>query len=1024
MPESTFYHQGNGLEFRILGPLEVRRNGKVIPITAPRLQAVLAVLLIQPGVVVSVGRISHAIWGDEAPASAVNQIHICISRIRSALEAAGADDGVIATRRPGYVLETDGAWFDIEARDRLVELARERLAADDTVQAVAHLRTAIGLCRGPALSGIESDHLRPDRHRLEEEGIALREECVALGLRLGRHSELVPELVEMTASHPLREHAWVQLMTALSRCGRTAEALRVYHDTAQLLRRELGVDPGEALRQAHAALLATDATGERLDGGDAPDSPIPLPGVVVAGDSAAAATGALLPPSGQTLTLVPEPAARAPCMLPGDLPDFTGRETELAALRAVLRTGDAAVPVAVVSGPGGTGKTTLALHTAHLLRERFRDGQLYVDLRGAEPAEVLARFLRELGVPGPMVPDRVEARAEMYRAVIADRRVLVVLDDAACSEQVQHLFPGTGSCAVLVTCRSRMVFPGSTAVEIGVFDVVRAAALMSRIIGPDRAAAEPRALSEIIRLCGGLPLAVRIAGAKLAAHPHWPVSMLAKRLAQAHDRLDQLSHGHQEVRAGLTLTYEELPPDARCLFRRLALLEIPDFASWVGAALLSVSEDRAEQLFDELAQAGLLDVVQADDAGHVRYRLHDLVRLFALERGDEVDSQAERNEAVARAGGAWLSLFELNHIRICGGDYAALHGPAVRVRLDISFSSGHVCDPVGWYESERVALACLIRQTAKLGLSSLCWDLASSGACLYSTLSDHEQWQQAHEHALVVSRRCHDRRGEAVALLGLGGLYVAQRAYAGAQSALSEAGTLFLAMGDDHGLGLVLRQTALVHRVHGEYDQALAGLSESHRLLRGCGDFGALVHALRWTAQIFLERGEVDLAVPYLEEALELTSRLGARAVAQVRLVQAEVSLLRGRHTHAEREFSRVLHTVREMRDCRGQAHALLGLGRTALARGHHREARQRLMDGLMISRRSLDRLLEAQILLSLGEVFRRAGDAVTAETMIRRSVVLFRALDARGWLIRALDQLARTLDREGVRSDGQLVQH
>jgi len=366
----------------------------------------------------------------------------------------------------------------------------------------------------------------------------------------------------------------------------------------------------------------------------------------------------------------------APCQLPPGITNFVGRADLVGQLQQLLKgrpTGPAgeadagAVVVSAVAGKAGVGKSALAVHVAHQLAVEFPDGQLYASLRGAgaggvsplDPAEILGRFLRALGVDGGAIPAGVGERAALYRSRLAGRQVLVVLDDAADEAQVSPLLPGSPSAAVLITSRARLAaLKGARLVHLDVLDAGQAVELLARIAGPGRVAAEPQAATAIAVACGGLPLAVRIAGARLAARPHWPLARLAGRLADERGRLEELAHGDLEVRVSLSLSYQGLGKEQRRLFRRLGLLDALDVAAWVAAALLDSPVPRGEALLEDLVEAQLLGVAGWDVTGRARYRLHDLLHAYARERVHAEEPLAQRQAALERTLGGWLALAE------------------------------------------------------------------------------------------------------------------------------------------------------------------------------------------------------------------------------------------------------------------------------------------------------------------------------------------------------------------------------
>ncbi|GGQ15285.1 AfsR/SARP family transcriptional regulator [Streptomyces roseolilacinus] len=745
---------GAAVEFRLLGPLEVRVAGRLLPLTAPRLRYALALLLLHANHTVPVAELAEGIWEGRLPADPANQVAVCVSLLRRRLGRAGADARRILTVPPGYALTARDAELDTALVRRLRSSA-DACAADGRLEeAAALLHRALSLWRGPLLGGMDRRAWRPQVRAWEEERVALREKWAELHLALGRHERVTSELAAFVQEHPFSERPRAQLMTALYRSGRRADALRLYRDTVRLFEERLGTAPGPELRRIQREILrgtlprspaprtsAPPGDGHPEDGhpGDAPpgdghpgDAPpgkghpggadgealreagggartapaapgdVPRPGPHAPSPARPAPPRpapagppeprpALLPPSwtprlpALARRTPPPPAAprhrdplpapppatpahpahpapgpagphrpvraaegrapAGPCLLPGDLRAFVGREREVAALTGALSpaaTGQ--VPVAAVTGGAGTGKTVLAVRAAHLLRPAFPDGQLYVDLRGthprpAAPEEVLGRFLRQLGTPASALPDGLEPRAETYRALLADRRVLVVLDDAASAAQIRPLLPGTGSCAVLVTGRARVASPfAALGVEPGLLPPEQALELLRHGAGEARLAAEPEAARRVVEFCGRLPLALGVVAARLAAKPHWTLDRMAARLADARGRLDELEHDGVAVRARIAPSYEAVGPDARRLLRRLALLPVPEVADRAVARLLGAGREAAEAAVEQLVDVRLVEAVGPDGPGGPRYRLHGLVRLFAAERAVEADA--------------------------------------------------------------------------------------------------------------------------------------------------------------------------------------------------------------------------------------------------------------------------------------------------------------------------------------------------------------------------------------------------
>src|SRR6266568_5233669 len=411
--------------------------------------------------------------------------------------------------------------------------------------------------------------------------------------------------------------------------------------------------------------------------------------------------------------------------LPPDIEDFTGREDALDRLRVRMAgrpSGSTAVVITGAVGKAGVGKTALAVHVAHQLRPKFPDGQLYVNLRGAEaqalaPAEVLGRFLRALGVEGQCLPQDVDSRAGLYRSLLADRRMLVVLDNAADEAQVRPLLPAGAGNAVLVTSRVRLAgLTPAEVIDLGVLPPDQAVELLGKIVGPSRVAAELEAASQLAALCGYLPLALRIVGARLAAKPHWRVQRLADRLGAHHRRLDELAVGDLEVRASFALSYQAVGEVERRAFRLLGLLEVPDFAPWMLSALLDVPAVNAEEVAEHLAEAQLLDTVGEDAAGQIRYRCHDLLRLFARERLAAEETPATRRAALERT---LQTYFTRAHEAV---SQLRLRPPQLPGRPATAAAQdpiGKLAESYKWLAAEHTGLAVSLDQAWREGLGSL-----------------------------------------------------------------------------------------------------------------------------------------------------------------------------------------------------------------------------------------------------------------------------------------------------------------
>ncbi len=636
--------------FELLGPVRCLRGEEELDLGSPQQRLTLAALLLAGGRVVGSEQLIDIVWPDAPPKSAVNVVRQYLSRLRAILGVEMIESVAGGYRCAGT---TDVADF----HRLLSEAAQAPVAEAHTL-----LHRALEYWRGEPLAGLPGAWAQGQRARLAETRLVALESRVDADLALGRHAEVIAELSTLHAAHPMRERLSGQLMLALKRAGRQAEAVAVYTDTRLLLAEEFGVDPSAELAAVYQQIIA--------------DRPI-------------IAAGA---------------AGLRPAQLPAGVPDFTGRPDVVRDLVEQLQVGTDTMPVVGVSGPGGIGKSTLAIHVAHAVRENFPDGQLYANLRSGDlaPQEVLAGFLRALGYADRQIPPALPERAALLRSLLADKRVLVVLDDVADSGQVEPLLPGSATCAVIITSRVRPA--GIAGARLTILDLLPAdegLQLLGRVIGPARVMAEPQAAADLVKACGGLPLAVRIVAARLAARPSMRLEALAVRLADAQRRINELKAGQETVASCFALGYEQLPPEQARAFRLLALAEGPDLPVEAAAAMLDVALVEAEELCEALVDASLLETVAPG-----RYHYHDLLRLYgrSLAGGEEQAAASQR-------------IFEHYMAGIRGVCRVVLPGfvhPAGTGRPELSFSGAPAAR--AWMRAEQANAAATIASSGREGL--------------------------------------------------------------------------------------------------------------------------------------------------------------------------------------------------------------------------------------------------------------------------------------------------------------------
>ncbi|MDX3662495.1 BTAD domain-containing putative transcriptional regulator [Streptomyces sp. ID05-26A] len=840
------------MRFGILGPLAAWREGEEIDLGTPKARVLVAALLSRVGRPVSEDQLAMALWGDEPPKSATKNMQTYVHRLRRQL----GDPARVVRRGAGYLIQADRNELDATTFEDLAQAGQVAETADALDEASRRLHEAVRLWRGPAFAGMaEVPMLAAEAARLDEVRLSVLQSRIAVDLKLGRHAELLGELAALVRAHPLRERLRAQLMLALYRCGRRADALAEYTRARTTLIEETGLDPAEELHELQRRIFSQDPSLDLA------------PRVVV--------------------TSVHAPKLPTPAELPLDIPDFTGRDDEVADLKAALtapRPG--AVAVACIAGLGGLGKTTLAVHVAHAIAERFPDGQLYADLRGASaepsrPEDVLSRFLFALGISGSGIPASLDERVALFRSCLAGRRILVLLDNVAGEEQVRPLLPGQPGTAVLLTGRVRLVgLEGASLLELDVLPSAQAMNLMRAIVGDDRVQTDPSAAQEIIRLCGHVPLAVRISAARLLSRRQWSLSHLADVLGEERHRLDELVAGDLDVRAGFEMSYRMLPAGAQRAFRLAGLLDAHDFASWVVAALLDLPVRQAEREIETLVDAHLLNLTGTDETGRLRYRFHDLIRLYAREQARREDSETERRAALARAFGAWLALAEVASERVPGPCYTLMHSDAARWRLPAAVSGALLADPMAWFSAEHAALMAAVAQSCQEGLTQLAWDLAGATETYLNVRGVYDGWQRMHEQAVVLCRQTGDKRGEAVLIRGL--LQVTTwnsppgpgPAMTRMRASASQLLELFTALNDPRGTADALATLAWSMTADGNSTRTL-GLAE--RALRMATDADYLEGQARAYHVMAIIHGEDDPhgALAVLEKATTVAEKLG-----------------------------------------------------------------------------------------------------------------------------------------------------
>ncbi|MFG3407562.1 BTAD domain-containing putative transcriptional regulator [Streptomyces sp. NPDC048142] len=997
------------MHFGVLGPLTVWRAGVPLELGTPKGRVLLAVLLSRPGRRVTDDALVEAVWGEEQPKSAAKNVQTYVHRLRQHL----GDPERIAREGRGYLLRAGRDELDAARFEDLAGAAREALAAGEREPSRLLFVEALNLWRGPAFSGItDVPALGPEATRLDELRLGVLEERIDVDLRLGRHSELLGELTALTMEHPFRERMWVQLMLALYRCGRRADALLAYLQVRDVLAEETGLEPGRRLRDLHRAILGEDPALDRAVEAEEQgrrSAPAEERGRRSAPAEQQEHQNTPAEQQGRQST----PVAR---MLPPALGDFSGQQAELAEIDAVLRadhSADEPAAMVTISGPGGIGKTALAVQAAHRLRPAYPDGQLFAALAGARtqplsPATVLGRFLRALGVPATAVPDDPDERTDLYRSLLAERRILVVLDDAFDEEQLAPLLPASGTCGVIATGRVRLGgLGGAHRVELRAMSEADSLAMLRNSTDGRLASAGRAELSALVRLCARLPLALRIAGSLLVSRPHWQPADLVSRLADEHHRLDALRYRDLEVRASFGLSYEGIRPGARRLFRLLGLLEAPDFPLWAAAAAVDSGLSAAQELLDELVDVHLLDVTGMPN-GQARYGFHDLVRTYARERAEAEEPAEARDASVVRVLGALLAVTDIadrDHMGQNMFQQDAERWQPARVEASLPPS----VPPMKLLDAERVPLVAGVRQAAELGRDELCWELAVGGHALFETERYFDEWQECYDTAMGLAKTAGNLRGRARLLISMAGLLYTRRRYGPAEEANTEAMVLFERIGDRRGYLEALSNAPFFLVPNGRLTEAITAGRQAYERLDAGGQPAAALHAYSQVGLAHLQAGRPGQAEAVLTEIVAGARKQGIRTlIARDTYWLGQAQLARGRHAEAEESFAELTEYARSIGSS-GAFYTAHAWGCLHLARGEYAEARRLLLEGVEVARALHDPMFETRVLIDLLDArLHDPDDLPAAIGQGEHAVGVARGIDYPYLLAGVLEKLAR----------------
>jgi DNA-binding SARP family transcriptional activator/Flp pilus assembly protein TadD len=921
------------LELGVLGPVRAARDGRELGLGGPKPRAVLALLLLDAGRVVPAEYLAEVLWRGAPPPGAAKTLRSYVSRLRSLLEPEAA----LVARGGGYAIRVEPDRVDAARFERLVGTGGDALGRGEAAVAADRFGEAMALWRGRALADVaEVEPLALEAARLEELRLVAVEGRIEAGIERGLAAEVIGELEQLVAEYPVRERLWRLLVLALYRAERQADALAAYQRARAVLADELGIEPGEELRQLEEAVLRQE-----------------------------------VPP------LVTAAVTRT---LPRDVASFTGRSAELRQLLGDL-AGGGVVGICAIGGMAGIGKTTLAVHAAHRLADRFPDGQLFLPLhaytpgqRPVDPADALASLLLAAGVGARQIPPGLEARAAQWRDYLAGKKILLVLDDVAGHEQVRPLLPGTAGSLVLVTSRRRLAAVEDAAViSLDTLAPGEAAALLAQLAGRTGLGPGDAGVSEITRLCGYLPLAIGMLARQLHHHPVWTTADLAADLAAARDRLELMRAEDLSVAAAFDLSYQDLPADQQRLFRRLGLHPGPDIDAHAAAALDGTTLGAARRGLE-----GLYDQHLLTEPTRGRYRLHDLLR-------EHAQTLAASDDPVTREAAAGRLLDYYRHTALAAGG----HVPPQRITsASLPPARPPDCAPPiatqgrawSWLEDERANLHAAIGYAAATGRTQHAMVIP---AAITGFLQLGGYWDQdvaLLQTAVAAARQAGDRPGQGQVLLLLGLAQASAGGLAGATATFRQALTLYRDLGDPAGQGDAINGIAHVCLVADDYPAAAASNQRALELFRGLGHRRGQANALNGLGAVYEVTGDYAAAAASYQQALELFREIGHRSGEDDALSGlAVVQMMAGDYQAAATTFGQVMALERDIGDRYGLALTLHEFGRLQRLTGDYRAAAASQEQALGQLRDLGNRFAQAYALNELGLVQQLTGDYAAA---------------------------------------------
>lgn len=986
---------GDRTRFKVLGSLEGWVGEKRLRLGGAIQERVLCMLLLEAGRVVPVARLVEATWENDPPVTAAHQVRKAVADLRRRIPDG---TGVIVTDGPGYRVVVADDQVDLLEFDALTKDAARVLRAGRQSEAADQLRAALALWRGSVLSGVGGPVIEAAATALEERRLAAAEQFFDLCLALGESGELISGLRQLITRHPLRETLRGQLMLALYRSGRQAEALKEYGEVRELLVDELGIDPGPRLARLYEAILRDSpelATPERpvpvrpAPEPTAPVRPVPEPVVPVhpVPEAAAPEPTALVEPVPEQAQLqsqtqsspggaAPAPGD-APCTLPYDLPDFTGRAKELAELFDYVqdegRGGGRRSRIVAIDGMGGMGKTTLAVRAAHHLAPRYPDGQLHIDLHGftpgrqpVTPAAALDSLLRTLGTPGDRIPEDLEGRTSLWRSKLDGRRMLLLCDNAVDAAQIRPLLPASPGCLALITSRGRLLdLDGVEWVSIGMMEPEDSTSLMTETLGTNRVGAEPEASAELAELCGHLPLALRIATARLRNRPRWTVRYLVERLRDEKRRMDELSSGERSVAATLRLSYLAMDEEYRTAFRILSLYPCAGTDVHSAAALLGTAVRDAEDALEFLLDVHL---VQQPDIG--LYTFHDLVRSFAqsLRGPATADDDAA---AVERLLGYYMTTSDAAcEMLFPGRERRPTSIPPYQGERPYFRNAEQA---VSWFDREQAGLLAAVSLAERCGHDRYAACLSRNvGFHLHAQGQLDEFWSVGHL-AVAASRRLDDLTLLGISLANLGAACWKLGRFEEGLEVATEARDTAIRAGDRHTEGHSESTIGLLMSMLGRYCEALPLLERSVAVAKELSSPATAAETLTILSTLYERWGRYPEAAASARQALEIAHERGNEIMALTDLAFAQAGL--GEYTDADASLKRARDLCDETRSPGDVALVLALSARVAQERGDEPQARSFAERALALGRTSGAPIRLAKVANVVGQLHMTWGE-------------------------------------------------